>query len=166
LPVKLYFEIQKALLLNTISHLKAKGMLHLPSTFPHQPQVLSQIQMKHLLSEEYSNLFIKGITIGYQKRLDEITSIGGKGSGLIKAIIHFFITHSKQHIHRISFDQLLETIGYPQSDRMKRSAITTINKHRDNLQRFSISYYPKDRIFEYSGTFDIDVIPPLPEIIK
>jgi len=119
-----------------------------------------------VLSDEYSELFKKGLTIGYKERLSEIGAIKGEGAGLIKAVIHFFITHDQTQLHRISLYQLLDTIGYPTDNRMVRRAITALGKAKDDLSKFSIVFYRKDRILEYSGTKDINIIPALPEIIK
>jgi len=119
-----------------------------------------------VLSDEYSELFKRGLTIGYKDRLQEIRKIGGKGSGLIKAIIHFFITHDQTKSHRITLDQLLETIGYPTDPRMISGAITALGKAKEDLLKFSIVFYRKDRLFKYSGTQNIHIIPALPHILK
>lgn len=119
-----------------------------------------------VLSDEYSELFRRGLTIGYKNRLEEIREIGGKGSGLIKATIHFFITHDQTKLHRITLDQLLETIGYPTDARMVSTAITALGKAKEDLLKFSIVFYRKDRILEYSGTQDIQIIPALPQILS
>jgi hypothetical protein len=119
-----------------------------------------------VLSDEYSELFKKGLTIGYKNRLNEIREIKGKGSGLIKAIIHFFITHNKDKLHRISLIQLLETIGSQTDQRTISDTVTTLGRFKEELLTFSIIFYRKDRIVEYSGTNDINIIPALPEIIK
>jgi hypothetical protein len=119
-----------------------------------------------VLSDEYSELFRRGLTIGYKHRLGEIRAIKGKGSGLIKAIIHFFITHDQSKLHRISLHQLLETIGYPTDARTISTAVTALGKHKEELYGFSIAFYRKDRILEYSGTQDIQVIPALPLTLK
>jgi len=117
-----------------------------------------------VLSDEYSQLFKHSVTIGYSKRLDEIIAIKGEGSGLVKAVIHFFLTHNNTRHHKITLIQLLETIGYPTDDRMLRRAITSLNKAKEPLKEFNIFFYVKDRIVEYIGAGHIKFLPALPMV--
>lgn len=117
-----------------------------------------------VLSSEYSELFKRGVTIGYKKRLSEIIAIKGKGAGLIKAVVNFFITHDNTKQHRITLLQLLDTIAYPTEERQLRMAIQTLNKAKDTLSDFNIIFYSKDKIFEYNGTEHIKFLPALPLI--
>lgn len=118
-----------------------------------------------VLSDEYTELFKRGITIGYHKRLDEIIQIKGKGAGLVKAVIHFFITHDNTKQHRIGLIQLLDTLGYPKEDRQFKMAITALNKAKEDLAKFQIFFYSKDRVLEYNGAEHIRFLPALP-IVK
>jgi len=117
-----------------------------------------------VLSEEYSELFKRGVTIGYKKRLEEIIAIEGKGAGLIKAVINFFITHDSTKQHRITLLQLLDTIAYPTEKRQLRTAIETLNKSKNILSNFNIIFYNKDKILEYNGAEHIKFLPALPLI--
>lgn len=117
-----------------------------------------------VLSDEYSQLFKSNLTIAYKDHLDEIRGIKGKGAGLIKSVIHFFITHNQSKNHRIALLQLLSTIGYPTEERQIRSAVTALNSNKENLAKFNIYFYSKDRILEYMGTENIHFVPALPVI--
>jgi len=117
-----------------------------------------------VLSDEYSHLFKHKLTIGYKDHLDEIRHIKGKGAGLIKSVIHFFITHDNTKQHRFTLLQVLNTIGYPTEERQVRYAVTYLNNYKDNLENFNIYFYPKDRILEYTGKNNIHFIPALPVI--
>ena len=129
-----------------------------------------------ILSDEYSKLFKENITINFAKRIDDILKIKGEGSGLIKAIIHHFITHQntnsdrdsdkKIKVQRISLIQLLETVGANTSDRQIRSAISALNKNKEILESFSITFHSKDRRFEFFGTNGVLLVPALSNIIK
>ncbi len=120
------------------------------------------------LDPEYAAIFEKTLTINYAERLHEITTIGGEGSALVKAIIQHFITHQVKEgeYQRISLIQILETVGYETDDRMVRRAITAINKNVKELGKFGVNYYKKDRILEYRGTENISFIPAIKEIIN
>jgi hypothetical protein len=117
-----------------------------------------------VLSAEYSELFKRGVTIGYKKRLEQIIAIEGKGAGLIKAVINFFITHDSTKQHRITLLQLLDTIAYPTEQRQLRTAIETLNRSKDILSDFNIIFYNKDKILEYNGAEHIKFLPALPLI--
>lgn len=118
-----------------------------------------------ILSREYSNLFNKSLTIGYEDRLNEIVKIKGAGSGFIKSIIHFFMSHNNQQTHKISLKQLLETIGQSTEPRQIRSCITAINKNKETLKSFEIVYHQGAKYFEYQGIEGIRFILPFNELI-
>jgi len=116
-----------------------------------------------ILSNEYVNYFYTNLAVNYDKRLDEILMIKGKGSALIHSIVDFFITHkigeSDNKIMRIGFMKLMSIIGYPtDSERMQRSALSYISSYKNDLKRFSITYIRENRTFEYRGTDDIKFI--------
>ncbi|NWF66092.1 MAG: hypothetical protein HXX81_01355 [Campylobacterales bacterium] len=122
-----------------------------------------------VLSSQYAEYFNKTISINYNKRLDELIAIKGKGSALARAIIEFFITHdtSNNNIQRMGLIQLLETINYPcQTQRQLTSAKQYIKNYEREIQKFNIKYYHKAEFFEYTGTSDIKFIPPLEGIIE
>ena len=117
-----------------------------------------------VLSSLYAEYFNKTMSINYNKRFNELISIKGKGSAFIRSIIEFFITHnaSTENIQRMKLMQLLETINYPcETPRQITSAKQYLKEYEHELAKFSIKYYSRSQLFEYSGTTDIRFIPPL-----
>ncbi len=116
------------------------------------------------LSQEYINYFYANLALSYKERLDELIAIKGKGSGLIKSIISFFITHkidvtNDDNVMRIGFDKLMVVIGYPVEEaRMRQRATEYINTYKEKLSEFGISYLKKEKIFIYEGTNGIEFV--------
>jgi len=114
-----------------------------------------------IFSKEYIDFFTKEITINFPDTYKKTRKlIKGKGEGLIKAIINFFITH--QENQRIALLKLLKTIGYPTTERQIRNAKEIINKRTDLLKEFNIEYNKKTKIFTYFKQLnDVKFLPPL-----
>jgi hypothetical protein len=120
-----------------------------------------------LLTKEYLQYFYSELSLDYAKRIDEIIAISGEGNGLIKAIINHFITHKANDdkengsikIQRASLMELLNTVNYPKdTKRQVTSAKSIIKRMKNQLEKFNIKYYPKDELFEYGGTENINFI--------
>jgi len=114
-----------------------------------------------ILSKEYINFFVKEITISFpetHKKMRE--KVKGRGEGLIKATINFFIT--QQTNQKIELIKLLETIGYPiNTDRQIRNAKEILNSNINLLKEFGIEYDKKTKIFTYTEQLnDIKFLPP------
>ena len=120
-------------------------------------------------SSEYSAYLQKNMALNYTNRINEITSIKGEGSGLIKAIIYFFITHqaADNKKNQISFAKLMNAVGYPivenqdenkKRNRMKERALSYVSRYGKELANFNIVYNKKTKCFEYGGTNDNDIV--------
>jgi len=115
-----------------------------------------------ILSQEYVNFFFKTITISFHQTYQKMRKkIKGKGEGLIKAIINFFIT--QQENQKIELLKLLQTIGYPTETRYQiKNAKQILNKNTELLKEFGINYDKKTQIFTYTEKpIDIKFIPPI-----
>lgn len=115
-----------------------------------------------IFTKEYINFFINQITIDYPETYKKIREIKGRGEGLIKAIINFFITQNKNQ--RIELIKLLNTINYPaNTERQIRNAKEILNKNIETLKKFNITYDKKTKIFTYTEKLqDIKFLPPIP----
>lgn len=116
------------------------------------------------LSKVYSRMFLTEWTIDLSKRIDEMLAIDGKGSGAIKSIIDFFITQDANESKRyyIYLDKLLIAINYPiDTERQLTEIKTTINKYKDKLGNFGITFDKKEKRFTYIGAKDVKLYPPL-----
>jgi len=131
--------------------------------------------MKVKFTKEFIDFFLKELTINYPetfKKLRELKKLliqekntettETRGIGLLKAIINFFIT--QQQGQKIELLKLLETIGYPATERQIRRAKEIINKNIEILEKeFNIKYDKKKKIFEYTKKLeDIEFIPAIP----
>jgi len=114
------------------------------------------------LSGQYTKYLYISLAINYGSRINEILAIRGEGSALIRSIVNFFITQKiDQHNQpaRISFEKLMNIVGYPTDNpRMKRSAISYINRYKNDLNDFGINFNSKNKLFEYQGTNGIKFI--------
>ena len=115
-----------------------------------------------ILSKKYIDFFIKEITISFpetHKKMRE--KIRGKGEGLIKAIINFFITQQVEQ--KIELLKLLKTINYPtETEYQLKNARKIINKNIPLLKEFGIEYDKKTKIFTYAEQLnDIKFLPPI-----
>jgi len=115
-----------------------------------------------ILSRKYIDFFIKEITISFpetHKKMRE--KIKGKGEGLIKAIINFFITQQVEQ--KIELLKLLKTINYPtETEYQLKNARKIINKNIPLLKEFGIEYDKKTKIFTYTEQLnDIKFLPPI-----
>lgn len=113
-----------------------------------------------VLSSEYTDYFKSQVSLNYAERMDEILSIKGTGSALIKAIIDFFISHNmsskKKKIQQIRLDKLLDIINYPhKTNRQITSVKTYLSTFRNDLKNFNISYDKKIEVLKYEGTHGI-----------
>ena len=114
-----------------------------------------------VFTKEYINFFVNQITIDFPETYKKIREIKGRGEGLIKAIINFFITQNKNQ--RIELIKLLNTINYPtNTERQIRNAREILNKNIETLKKFNITYDKKTKIFTYTEKLqDIKFLPPI-----
>ena len=113
-------------------------------------------------TKDYINFFVNGITIDFPETYQKIRGIKGRGEGLTKAIINFFITQNKDQ--KIELIKLLNTINYPtNTERQIRNAREILNKNIETLKKFNITYDKKTKIFTYTEKLqDIKFLPPIP----
>ena len=114
-----------------------------------------------IISKQYIDFFNAQITINFSdiyKKMRE--KVKGRGEGLIKAIINFFITQKTKQ--RITLLQLLNTIAYPTTtERQIREAKKILNANVELLKQFNISYNKNTQILEYTQLDTIKFLPPV-----
>ena len=112
----------------------------------------------------YYKIFSENLTIDFKERLKEIASIRGNNASLIQAIIQHFITHQivDGNFQRLSLEKMLVTLGF----KSERKAITAINQNSEILNSFGITFFKKERSFEYRGTDKINFTPPLTGLLS
>jgi len=103
-----------------------------------------------ILPADFVTFTLNEITIDFPKTYSKMRSlIKGRGQGLIKAIINFFITQKTNQ--QISLLKLLETIAYPTTERQIRNAREIINKNINILEKeFNIKFDKKTKTFTYT----------------
>jgi len=113
-----------------------------------------------VISKEYIDFFNAQITINFSDVFEKIRQIKGRGEGLIKAIINFFITQKTKQ--RITLLQLLNTIAYPtSSERQIREAKKILNTNVELLKQFNVHYNKNTQILEYTQIDTIKFLPPV-----
>ena len=115
-----------------------------------------------ILTKEYVNFFYKTITVSFNQTYKKMRKkVKGKGEGLIKAIINFFITQKENQ--KIELYKLLNTIGYPtETEYQLKNAKQILNKNIELLKEFGIDYDKKNKVFTYVEKLsDIKFIPPI-----
>lgn len=94
--------------------------------------------LKIKFSKEFVKHFQQEITINFaeiHKKMRKM--LRGRGEGLVKAIINFFITQRSNQ--KIGLLQLLKTIGYPtETERQIRNAKEILNVNIELLKEFNI----------------------------
>lgn len=106
------------------------------------------------IDEDYMRFFANSLTLDYSKYVKDIALID---DALIKAIIKFFLTHdARDYPFKISLLELLKTVGYPSdSTRQVSSAKSSIYKHKEKLEEYTITYDKKNQVFAYFGKENI-----------
>ncbi len=98
-----------------------------------------------IFTEGYMNFFQNQVGVNYKKELENLMKVDDP---LIKAIIRFFFTHANNmQIHLIN---MLEVLGYPMSERSKRTAKKTIKDYIEILNQFNITIDTKTMLLSYA----------------
>lgn len=103
-----------------------------------------------VFTEAYMNFFGKQTTVDYK---DEIKKLLEVHDPLVKAIIRFFFTHANDM--SIDLDKLLSSLGYPDGDRPKKEARSTLRASTDKLIEFGITVDLKKNIIHYAKSHNV-----------
>jgi hypothetical protein len=95
-----------------------------------------------VITPEYREYFENQLSINYKNELPKLLKVN---SGLLRAIIRFFWTHSVKST--MTIENLLITLGFPvESPRSKQMAIKEIRDSTELLSEYGIEYIPKTKL--------------------
>jgi hypothetical protein len=115
-----------------------------------------------VLPKEYVEHFLSDVTIYFPETHKKMRKlIKGRGEGLIKAIINFFITQKENQ--KIHLYKILDTIGYPtNTERQLKNARVIVKANIQILKEFNIEYNEKTKMLTYTEQLsDVKFLPAI-----
>jgi hypothetical protein len=112
-----------------------------------------------IYSEDYTRILKIELFVNHSKIFQQMLTIEGAGSGIIKSVINFFITHktnSENTKIQISLKKLFETIGIPKTQ--YRKAKFYIKERKDILVQYNISLSQDEKNLIFLGLESVDFI--------
>lgn len=98
-----------------------------------------------VFTEGYMNFFQSQVTVNYKEELKRLMAVEDPA---IQAMIRFFFTHANNV--KISFEPLLEAIGYPCNATTLKKARKKMRDHIEDFKNFGIEVNPKTLMLSYS----------------
>ena len=102
-------------------------------------------------SIDYTKVLKNKIFINYDEVFKNIVNINGRGSGILKSVINFFITHNlaENKKMQISLDKLFETIGIQKTQYAKAKMF--IKDNSELLSSYNISLNSTEKNLVFTG---------------